>query len=274
MIDPSQNRHVLFRQGIFRQRVLGLLIAISLLMVGCNRNAPVTPTVIPLIPTTAPATPTHEAIPPAIAVATPTNAPPIAISDEGTIFQSPRYTYTVMLPCCWIALPTAGTALESALADIDMPRWGDLNERVEEEANGAVMELVALLPAQNDSTMPVAQMTISVLPASGLTLDKYMTATQAELVGIANTTVLSAVIEPELGVGGFPASLIHYTAASMPTANPLAEQEIAGLQVAFYGYTPETLIVLTFTTTIDRFAELEDQFLDIVRAVTFDDTAL
>ena len=195
----------------------------------------------------------------------------------GAIFTSPRYSYTVILPCCWLALPTPGTAVESALAELDaaddIPLWGDLGERLREREGGAVLELLALLPDADNLALPIAQMTVSVLPTYGLTLDDYATETAAELTRIVNTTVQSARVEPALGVGGFPASVIEYIAVPTPAIPENADQNMAGLQVAFFGHDGAALIVLTFTTTVDRFAELQPEFLHIVRTVSLHDLA-
>jgi hypothetical protein len=131
-----------------------------------------------------------------------------------------------------------------------------------------VLELIALLPDAENLALPVAQVTVSVLPTHGLTLDDYVAATEAELTSIANTSVMTAHIDPMLGVGSFPASVIEYTAEPQSGAPNSDEKPIAGLQVAFFGHDAETLIVLTFTTTVDRFAELQPEFLHIVRTVT------
>jgi hypothetical protein len=272
-----------------RIKQVGLLVTVGLFVIACNRNDPPTATPIPLLPTVT-ATAIIE-----VAASQPTFAPTFGaggpspespgstpgsssgIATQGAIFTSPRYSYTVVLPCCWLALPTPGTAIESALAELqaesELPVWGDLSERVQERATGAVLELVALLPDEENATLPVAQVTVSVLPAYGLTLDDYLVATADELNSIANTNVLTAHIEPTLGVGAFPASLIEYTAVPTPATSSNSEHTMAGLQVAFFGHDANTLIVLTFTTTTDRFAELQPEFLHIVRTVTlFDPT--
>jgi hypothetical protein len=181
------------------------------------------------------------------------------------------------LPCCWLALPTPGTAIEAALAELEAESgvvvWGDLGEQGRGQQSGAVLELVALLPDEENIALPVAQVTASVLPTYGMTLDDYLEATAEELNSIANTSVISAHIEPALGVGGFPASVIEYTAAPTPSTTDDAEQSMAGIQVAFFGHDANTLIVLTFTTTVDRFVELQPQFLHIVRTVSLHDPA-
>jgi hypothetical protein len=177
-----------------------------------------------------------------------------------------------------LALPTPGTAIESALADLDdgedLPLWGDLAERVRERESGALMELIAVLPDEENVALPIAQVTVSVLPTYGMTLDDYATATSAELTRIANTSVQSASIEPSLGVDGFPAAVIVYTAAPSPANGGQPEQSIAGMQVAFFGHDAESLIVLTFTTTVERFDELQGEFLNIVHSVTLHDPTI
>lgn len=261
-------------------RRLSLLLVAALLLVACNRNTP-TPTALPPTPTVAAtatalvvaSTPTFAANAPTPEANTPGSS--IGIASQGAIFTSPRYSYTVVLPCCWLALPTAGTAIEAALAELEaqseLPVWGDLGEEVSKPESGAVLELVALLPDAENVTMPVAQMTVSVLPTYGLTLDDYLAATTAELTNIANTNVLTSYIEPTLGVGSFPASVIEYTAVPSSATGDNTEQSMAGLQVAFFGHDANTLIVLTFTTTVERLDELQPEFLHIVRTVTLND---
>jgi hypothetical protein len=153
-------------------------------------------------------------------------------------------------------------------AESELPLWGDLGERVRERESGAVLELVALLPDAENLALPIAQVTVSVLPTYGLTLDDYVAATEAELSSIANTSVQTAHIDPALGVGNIPASIIEYTAERSSSGANGRGTPIAGLQVAFFGHDAETLIVLTFTTTVDRFADLQPEFLHIVRTVT------
>jgi hypothetical protein len=283
-------------------RRLGALLAVVLLVVACNRApaTPIVPAATPLasLPTAASAAATTAApvvlLPTVTPNRTPTalptfvaNAPTPDTQDsspgvasgsvtQGAIFTSPRYSYTVVLPCCWLALPTAGTAIESALAELEaaseMPLWGDLGERIRERDSGAVLELVALLPDTENIATPIAQVTVGVLPTFGLTLDDYLAATAAELNSIGNTEVLTAYIDSTLGVGTFPASVIEYTAS--PAAAAVDDPLIAGYQVAFFGHDADTLIVLTFTTTVDRFGELQPEFLHIVRTVTLVDTTI
>jgi hypothetical protein len=102
-------------------------------------------------------------------------------------------------------------------------------------------------------------------------VEGYQLATVTELDSIANTDVITAYVEPALGVGAFPASVIEYTAAPTPANTNDTDESIAGLQIAFFGQDADTLIVLTFTTTIDRFDELRPEFLHIVRTVTLND---
>ncbi len=195
----------------------------------------------------------------------------------GAIFTSPRFSYTIVLPCCWLALPTPGTAIESALADLDdttLPLWGDLAERVRERESGALMELIALLPDDENMALPIAQVTVSVLPTYGLTLEDYVAATADELGRISNTSVQVAYVEPVLGVEEFPAAVIEYTALPTANADDEAGESIAGMQVAFFGHDAESLIVLTLTTTVERFAELQPEFLHIVRSVTLHDPTI
>ena len=280
-----------------RTKALGLLLSVGLLVVACNRSNASTATPIPplaSVPTVAAAT--AESAPTVSMLPTVTTAPTFeanhatvetpdslagtatGIASQGAIFSSPRFSYTVILPCCWLALPTPGTAIETAIneleAENDLPLWGDLGERVRERETGAVLELIALLPDEENPATPLAQVTVSVLPMNGMTLDNYLAATAEELNHIANTSVLTAVIEPALGVGALPASVIQYAAAPAPQTVANAEQTMAGLQVAFFGHDANSLIVLTFTTTSDRYEELVPQFLHIVRTVILNDPAV
>jgi hypothetical protein len=280
-------------------RLLGLLLAMGLLLVGCNRSgstptpAPLTP-VLPIVTSVnAPVGTLTNTVAASLAstleaAASPPS--PTSIASQGAFFTSPRYSYTVTLPCCWLALPTPGTAIESALAEMEAennaPIFGDLTDRLRGQKTGAVLELIALLPDDENVATPVAQMTVSVLPTHGLTLDGYLAATEAELNSIANTTVVTAQIEPTLGVEGLPAVVIEYTAGNVavsptpPAATPAVDLDadsdgvVAGLQVAFFGESPDYLIVLTFTATTERYAELQPEFLHIVRTITLGDPAV
>lgn len=269
----------------------GLWVTILLLIAACNRNNAPTPDSTAGSTSTPLSSPTIEATSPATATlaggmvtetvpATPTSVGAInpavngVVSPDGaggTIFTSPRYSYTLNLPCCWLALPTSttiGSTLTDGEAQGQNPAWGDLGERMREIESGAVMELIALLPDDQNAARPVAQLTVSVLPARGLTMDGYLAATEAELNQIANTNVLTAYVDSMLGAGSLPASVIEYTAAPTPATNN-AEEIIAGYQVAFFGQDENSLIVLTFTTSTERFAELYADFLQIVRTVAF-----
>ena len=276
-------------------RRIGLLLTVVMFLAGCNRSA--TPTSAPPVATVASApvsTPTSTLPEPAAAtpMVTPDAAasPPTStgVATQGAVFTSPRYSYTVTLPCCWLALPTPGTAIESALSEMEdesgAPVFGDLTERLRGQETGAVLELIALLPDDNNASTPIAQMTVSVLSARGLTLDGYLAATKAELNSIANTTVLTAQIEPALGVEGLPAAVIEYTAgkvadpstppAATPTVDVDADDLVAGLQVAFFAENPDYLIVMTFTASTARYAELQPEFLHILRTITLGDPAV
>jgi hypothetical protein len=275
---------------------LGLLLALAFLSVGCSRSPSATPSpptatvgVAAATTAAADATPADTLVSPGAltdtvpatvpdtvpAKATALPSPTMGIATQGAVFTSPRFSYTVTLPCCWLALPTPNTAMESALAGVEgedgVPIWGDLSERLRERETGAVMELIALLPAEESATTPVAQVTVSVLPANGLTLDDYLTATEAELNSIASTKVLTALIEPTLGAGGLPAVLIEYTATpatASQASDATSDQAIAGLQVAFFGPSSEHIIVLTFTATTTQYAALQSEFMEIIRTIT------
>jgi hypothetical protein len=161
-----------------------------------------------------------------------------------------------------------------AEAEGTLPGWGDLTDKIRERETGAVLELIALLPDDENVAMPLAQVTVSVLPTNGLTLDGYLAATQDELNSIANTRVVTAHVDLTLGVGHLPASVIEYTAEPTRVADDAAAEIIAGLQVAFFGESDDNFIVLTFTTTTEHFEELQPQFLHIVRTVTLNDSSV
>lgn len=284
------------KEKISRLRLSPLIWVIVVLFVAaCNRNTatpPVPPTAVvtvaPAVSPTAATAAETATVATTVATAvveTPTASLPttpsatipvvngVVVTDDagGVIFTSPRYSYTLTLPCCWLALPTGttlGSTLPNAEAQAQNPAWGDLGERIRDIESGAVMELIALLPDAQSVARPEAQLTVSVLPAQGLTLEGYLAATEAELNQIANTTVITAYLEPTLGGGTFPASVIEYTAAPTP-ANNHDEESIAGYQVAFFGQDENSLIVLTFTTSTERFADLQPQFLQIVHTVAF-----
>lgn len=277
---------------------LGLLLALAFLSLGCNRanfETPPQPTLSVEAVTNAAANATPADTGTSTFTSAVTSAGPVevtalpttsmGVATKGAVFTSPRYSYTVTLPCCWLALPTPGTAMESALAELEgedeVPIWGDLSEKLREKETGAVMELIALLPAEDNATLPVAQVTVSVLPTNGLTLDGYLAATEAELNSIASTKVLTTLIEPTLGAGGLPAALIEYTAtpaASGETASQtpgaISDQTIAGLQVAFFGESPDYMIVLTFTATKAQYEALQPEFMYIIRTITLSDPAV
>lgn len=279
---------------------LGVLFVLAVLSAGCSRSTSATPPP----PTTtvdidAVSTAADSGAPTGTLTGTPTgtltNTVPVEATaspvssvgstTQGAVFTSPRFSYTVTLPCCWLALPTPGTAMESALAGVEgedqLPIWGDLSERLREQETGAVMELIALLPAEDNATMPVAQMTVSVLPANGLTLDDYLSATEAELNSIASTKVLTALIEPMLGADSLPAALIEYTArpavvsqTSDTTTDQTTDQAIAGLQVAFFDLSAEHIIVLTFTAATTEYVTLHSEFMNIIRTITLAEPAV
>lgn len=272
-----------------RRLGLSLLVGMAvILLAACNRNSASTPppnaTINPTASATLAATvpsatatlelaiQTPESVQEEVVVVTPSvNGVVVAADDGGVIFTSPRYSYTLTLPCCWVALPTGttiGSTLPGADSQTQSPAWGDLGELMSEVESGAVLELIALLPDAENAARPVAQMTVSVLPVRGLTLDGYLAATEAELNQIANTSVLTANVDSTLGAGGLPASVIEYTAAPTPATNN-NEETIAGYQVAFFSQDQNSLIVLTFTTSTERFAELQPAFLQIVRTVAF-----
>jgi hypothetical protein len=137
---------------------------------------------------------------------------------------------------------------------------GDLLDHLQEGEPVGALELVAILPAVGTGGAPSAQLTVSVLPGRGLTLDQYLEATAAELTAIANTEVQATRLDDALRPDRLPVAVIEYrTSAARP---------VAGLQIAFYVDDLDNLAVLTFTTDAARYAELAAAFADIARQVT------
>lgn len=188
-----------------------------------------------------------------------------ATAQAGAPFTSPRYGYTVVLPCCWIALPAPATAVEAALSDLAEgtgdPLYDNLLDELREDENSVSLEYIAYLPDENG--LPEAQLTVSVVPAQRLTLETYMDGVTAEIGGIGATAVVTGQIEPALGPGDTPAGVIEYT--TVYEADPLH-----GLQIAFFTASGDHMIVLTFTTNAGKFADLRAEFMHIARSVTFD----
>lgn len=185
----------------------------------------------------------------------------------GVVFESPRYGYAVTLPCCWVALPTSATAVDAALADLaerDLaPELTALAERLRPQAAGLALELIAVLPNEDQVPTPIAQLTVSVLPHAGLTPAAYLEATRAEFARMASTTVEQAQIDTTLRGDRIPAIVIEYTT---PGRSP-EHASIGGMQVALPATGGGHLIVLTFTTTVTDYARLQPQFRQIVRMV-------
>src|SRR5688500_135845 len=97
-----------------RIKQVGLLVTVGLFDIECNRKDHPTATPIPLLPTvTATAIIEVAASQPTFGAGGPSPESPgstpgssSGIATQGAIFTSPRYSYTVVLPCCWLALPT------------------------------------------------------------------------------------------------------------------------------------------------------------------------
>ena len=259
---------------------LALLTLLAMLLAGCNRNA--TPTPLPPSPTTATilATPLVTATdavsvantPPMTATTPVTQPSSVQVGAAGTTYTSARFGYSLILPCCWLALPTPSATADAALDDLAdaLDAAGELPTGLHPATLAKVLELVAILPSEGGGTMPRAQLTVSVLPTTDFTLDDYLAATTAELVNIATTQVQDTRIDMTLGPGGMPAARIEYTVARSLGDNAgeaSSSSDIAGLQVAFFGADAEQLIVLTFTTAADQFASLQAEFARIVRLV-------
>lgn len=259
------------RRTPFQRILLAASLLFALFLVACSRtpSAPASQatagtrsaasaTATDGITPTAPTTPSAPA---PTRVITPTQT----AAQTGDTFTSPRYGYTVTLPCCWVALPAPATAVEAALSDLAAgtgdPLYDNLLEALRENQSGVSLEYLAYLPDANG--LPEAQLTVSVLPAQQLTLASYIDGVTADLGGIGATAVVTGQIDYTLRPGDTPASVIEYT--TVYDADPLH-----GLQVAFFTATGNHLIVLTFTTSTGKYAGLEDEFMHIARSVSLD----
>lgn len=252
-----------------------LAIWIALLCAACGRGAR-DQTPVPAAPAasgTAPATP---AAMPTAASLLPTVTPRPLPTTGPTTFTSPRYGYTVALPCCWVGLPSPSAALEAALADLlqtpapEQTPSQRPSEQVTRLATQA-LELVAILPDVEGGGAPLAQLTVSVLPSGGLTLEQYLESAAAALNRIANTEVQESRLDPALHPEQLPAAVIEYRSE--------AARAIAGLQVAYYlpqlneSAQPAYLLVLTFTTAEPLYSELAPSFAEIARQVALSQPA-
>lgn len=227
-------------------------LCVLALLAGCGRRAPAAPEATAARPTATSTT---------IAAAAPTPSP-AARGDEPTVFTSPRYGYTVTLPCCWVGMPAPGLVVEEVLAEMRRTPGPEAAavEDLPEDTLAEALELIAILPNSGKGGAPEAQLTVSVLAGHGLTLDTYLAATSAELNAMANTDVLSARLDDSLRSDHLPVAVIEYrTEAARP---------ITGLQIAFYLQDADHLVVLTFTTAEVSYAALADDFADIARSVT------
>jgi hypothetical protein len=236
------------------------LLCLMAAVAGCGSRA-ATPTPIPPTATVAA---TLTAPTPTIAGSLlPTVTPPPAPTAGPVTFTSPRYGYVVALPCCWIGLPAPAVALETALAELSQPQppltSGELAGEFAPETVSAALELVAILPDEQLSGVPRAQLTVSVLPSAGLTLAQYLEATAAELGNMAQTEVQATRLDPAYHPGQMPAAVIEYSTA--------VAERIAGLQVALYLPDTDNLLVLTFTTPEVAYPDLAPTFAEIVRQV-------
>lgn len=238
-------------------------LCVLLIAVGCARRAPVTPVtpvtpVAPVAPAAPPAVTTPTSV---VATAIPAGVTPVGSSSEPTVFVSPRHGYTVTLPCCWVGMPASAAAVEAALAGLrPTPAATDAVDPLPADAIVNALELIAILPDAEANGVPKAQLTVSVLASHELTLDAYLEATAAELTALSNTDVQTTRLDDSLRPDQLPVAVIEYRTG--------AGRSIAGLQYAFYLPNLEHLVVLTFTTAEELYAELADGFADIARAVT------
>ena len=113
----------------------------------------------------------------------------------------------------------------------------------------------------DDTDAPLAQLTVMALPRGTLTLPADLEQTVSELSRVAGTHIDRAELDATLRVDGLPVAVIEYTAT--------VDEPLAGYQATFIGDDPSTLVVLTFTTSIDTYATLRPQFIAIARTVKF-----
>lgn len=264
----------------YTSRVQATVLGIVLLLLAACGRVPTAPTAPSTIPGTAVLAPPVETVPtqpvPAtdspsidgsVALTPSLSAPPpddAATDQAGEPFTSPRYGYTVVLPCCWVALPAPATAVEAALSDLAKgtgdPLYDNLLGELREDEASISLEYIAYLPDANG--LPEAQLTVSVMPAARLTLETYLDGVTAEIGGIGATAVVTSEVKTALGPNDTPAGVLEYT--TVYEADPLH-----GLQIAFFTRESDHLIVLTFTTNAEKFDGLRAEFMQIVQSVTF-----
>jgi hypothetical protein len=194
----------------------------------------------------------------------PSLLPTVTATPAGpAVFTSPRYDYTVTLPCCWLALPTPGLAAAAALTELQPTPTATGEDTAATSLTpgflAETLELVALLPDTARSGAPLAQLTVSVLPSAGLTLEQYRAAATAELAALHQTQVQASRLDATLHPERLPAAVIEYITA--------AQTPVAGMQVAFFLDDPAYLLVMTFTTDAPRLVDLAPRFGEIVRQV-------
>lgn len=224
---------------------LGMLLLAAVIVTACSGPA-------------APSAATVTTLP------TPTTA---AATDGTTVFVSPTIGYRVTLPCCWIALPASGAVVQAALDGVEDEALrrdlGELAARMRPDAIGAALELIAILPAASATSVPVAQLTVSVLPRAGLTPAAYLEATLADFAQIASSEVRTATVDPDLRADRVPAVVLEYAGAPIPGDT----QVTLGMQVTLPAADGEHYVVLTFTTDESRYADLRAQFRDLAASV-------
>jgi hypothetical protein len=175
-------------------------------------------------------------------------------------FTSPKYGYTVALPCCWVGMPAPAVVVEAALAGLaPAPEPEQSSGELAPAQLAEALELVAILPDDQAIGTPKAQLTVSVLPSAGLTLDQYLEATADELGRMNHIEVHASRLDSTLHPNNLPAAAIEYRNG--------ADHSIAGLQIAYYLAEPEHLLVLTFTTAEQLYPELAPTFAAIARQV-------
>jgi hypothetical protein len=234
-----------------------LSFVIVFALAGCRATpTPLPPTVsapTATVPATLP-TPTPEAQPTAtIAGTTPD---PAMATQLGAVTN-----LLLTLPPAWQQKVVPATALQSAFSAV-----GDAAQPLEAASTADSSALVAWLP--NAENPLVAGLLLLAIPRNELSLAQWLTSTQSSLT-TQGATVLTGTLQYDLRSDGTPvATITYHLPTNLPTSDP-AKEPVAGYQVALFDPTNtpvgERLVILTFTTQPERFAELLPSFQAIVR---------
>ncbi len=226
-----------------------LAIVVIFALAGCQANpTPLPPTAI--APTvTAPAglpTPTPEAQPTATAIGTTPES--VIVTQLGVVTN-----LLLTLPPAWQQKVVSADVLQPALGEV-----GNAAQLLQAASAADSAALVAWLPSAGDTL--AASLLVLTIPRNELSLAQWLTGTQSSLV-TQGATVLTNTLQYDLRSDGTPVATVTYT---LPATEP-----ITGYQVALFDPTTllagERLVILTFTTQPERFAELLPSFQAIVR---------